>query len=77
MSQGFRTSQRDAVLLAVVEGGDRAELGMQLDEEVVERAHLLNVGQVAQAENKERLINFFMYLTKRSTLRSAYMGLGL
>ena len=51
LSQGFRASQGDAVLLAVVEGGDRAELGVQLDEEVVERAHLLNVGQVAQAEN--------------------------
>ena len=49
MSQGLGAGQGDAVLLAVVEGGDGAELGVQLDEEVVEGAHPLDVGKVAQA----------------------------
>ena len=49
VSQCLGAGQGDAVLLAVVEGGDGAELGVQLDEEVVEGAHPLDVGKVAQA----------------------------
>ena len=48
--QGLRAPQGDAVLLAVVEGGHRAVLGVQLHQELVERSRLLNIGQVAEAE---------------------------
>ena len=50
LPQGLRVPQGDAVLLAVVEGGHRAVLGVQLHQELVERTRLLNVGQIAQAE---------------------------
>ena len=48
--QCLRAPQGDAVLLAVVEGGHRAVLGVQLHQELVERTRLLNIGQVAEAE---------------------------
>ena len=59
--QGLRAPQGDAVLLAVVEGGHRAVLGVQLHQELVERTRLLNIGQVAEAEKVQSGVVVLMY----------------
>ncbi len=56
--EGLVRAEGDAVLTAVPEGRDRTELGVQLVEEVVEVAGLLQVRKVAQSRRKYMLYIF-------------------